>query len=117
MLRVMSSFSGPVPPPAVLREYNEILPGAEFADRIVRMAEKEQDHRHRQEDRVVSIFSRGQVFALILGLAAIAFASYMAHLGHDGKALSAMLATILILAGTLAFNKHLKDEAAPKKKA
>jgi hypothetical protein len=37
------SYHGPIPPPALFRQFEEILPGV--ADRILRMAEKEQDHR------------------------------------------------------------------------
>lgn len=36
-------FSGPLPHPQTLRQYDEVLPGA--AERILRMAEKQQDHR------------------------------------------------------------------------
>jgi uncharacterized membrane protein len=38
---------GPIPPPDQFREYNAILPGS--ADRILAMAEKEQNHRHAWE--------------------------------------------------------------------
>lgn len=37
------SFRGPLPPPALYEHYEEVLSGS--ADRILRMAEKEQDHR------------------------------------------------------------------------
>ena len=48
---VSESFSGPLPPPCVLREYNEIVPG--LADRIVAQAERQTDHRISLENRVV----------------------------------------------------------------
>jgi len=38
-------FSGPLPSPDHLEKYNEILPGA--ADRIIKMAEKEQENRSK----------------------------------------------------------------------
>lgn len=37
-------FTGPLPPPEQLLQYEQISPG--FADRIVTMAEKEQENRH-----------------------------------------------------------------------
>lgn len=46
-----ASFSGPLPPPALLRQYEEILPGT--AERIVSMAEKEQGHRHLQDSQAL----------------------------------------------------------------
>jgi len=39
----LATFSGPPPPPAMSRGYEEVLPGS--AERILRTAEKEQDHR------------------------------------------------------------------------
>ena len=47
----VSTFSGPIPPPEVLAGYEQITPG--MADRIVRMAEKQSDHRIKQENRMV----------------------------------------------------------------
>ena len=44
---VQVDWSAPMPPPAVLQRYEETLPGA--ADRILTMAEKQQDHRQEQE--------------------------------------------------------------------
>jgi len=37
------SWAGPLPLPNVLREYDSIVPNA--ADRIIKMAEKQEDHR------------------------------------------------------------------------
>jgi len=41
------SFSGPIPPPHILAEYENILPGA--ADRILAMSEKQSNHRQNLE--------------------------------------------------------------------
>ena len=41
----MSSFSGPLPPPRGLDDYDRICPGA--ADRIIKMAEAEQRSAHK----------------------------------------------------------------------
>ena len=40
---VTEQFSGPIPHPSILRDYDQITPG--IGDRIVAMAEKEQAHR------------------------------------------------------------------------
>lgn len=48
-LEVAIQFSGPVPPPAILRGINDIVPGA--ADRIIAMAENEQAHAHDMDRR------------------------------------------------------------------
>lgn len=44
---VERSFHGPLPPPEVLRDYGEVIPG--LPDKIVEMAENEQKHRHDLE--------------------------------------------------------------------
>lgn len=46
--QVSQSFEGPIPPPAILQQYNAIVPDA--AERILRMAEQENQHRQQQED-------------------------------------------------------------------
>lgn len=43
-----TSFSGPLPPPEILAGYDKVVNGA--AERIIRMAEKEMEHRHKNED-------------------------------------------------------------------
>ena len=41
--RSLESFEGPLPPPAVLEGYERVLPGS--AERILRMAEQQAEHR------------------------------------------------------------------------
>ncbi len=85
-----TSFSGPIPSPATLDEYNQISPG--LADRIVSMAETQATHRREIEHKAMSAdisdqskkFSEariGQFCALIIGLAAIAAGTYAATNG------------------------------------
>lgn len=45
-------FSGPIPPAAELKAYEQVVSGA--ADRIISMAEGEADHRRRQEEKLVN---------------------------------------------------------------
>ena len=64
-------FSGPIPPPSVLRGYEEVCPGA--AQDIINMAKKEQDHRHDRErggqEAAIADTKRGQWLGL--GIAVI----------------------------------------------
>ena len=61
-----ASFSGPIPPPAMLGKYEEHLTGS--AERIVRMAEKEQEHRHNWEDSVLASMDRDTKRSQWMGL-------------------------------------------------
>lgn len=47
-----TSYSGPIPPPDVLERFNQIIPKG--AHRILKMAEKQQAHRHALETKVIS---------------------------------------------------------------
>lgn len=44
---IASRFSGPIPPPNVLKDYEEVIPGS--ADRIISMAEMQLHHRMTME--------------------------------------------------------------------
>lgn len=46
-------FMGPIPPPSVLKEYEQLLPGA--ANRILEMAENQVKHRHEIENKQINI--------------------------------------------------------------
>lgn len=75
-----ASFTGPLPPPSMFSHYNEVLPGA--AERILRITEKEQDHRIAWESKALTLGARnnliGQVFGLIALVLCIGSATYMA---------------------------------------
>jgi uncharacterized membrane protein len=71
-----AQFSGPMPHPAMLAEYEKVQPG--LADRIVAMAEKEQAHHHEMAKEIVLAQSKdlkmarrektfGQICGLLIG--------------------------------------------------
>lgn len=76
----VSISSGPLPTPDILKEYDVALPGA--AERIMIMAEKEQEHRHNFDNKCRETDSRdsllGIVFALILGLGTMVAGAFIA---------------------------------------
>lgn len=83
-----TSHSGWLPPPSVLAEYNSVVPG--LAERIIRMPEREQEHRHRvveghaQED--TRLKRRGQLFALASVVMLLSLAALLAFLGEPAWA-------------------------------
>lgn len=70
---VTRQFMGPLPPPEVLKAYNEALPDG--ANRIVTAFEKQGDHRRQTE-------TRGQKYALWIALSAIVAAVVCALQGQ-----------------------------------
>jgi uncharacterized membrane protein len=75
---------GPLPSPAMLREYEDVVPG--LAERIVRLTEKEQDHRHysdkRNFDDSLDIAKRGQHYGLVVVLVGFFISAALVLLGH-----------------------------------
>jgi uncharacterized membrane protein len=64
------TYAAPLPPANEFSGYEKALPGA--ADRILKMAEQEAEHRRNNENTVVNesvkISKKGQLFAFIISL-------------------------------------------------
>ena len=79
------SFSGPIPPPSMLGEYDAVHDG--LANRIVAMAESEQAHRQSLESNSVSAAikteGRGQNYALLISVLIISGALYLIDSGKE----------------------------------
>lgn len=82
---VSQQFSGPIPPPHILGDYDKVQAG--FAERIISMAEKEQAHRHGIEHHAlsseISILKRGQFFALIVSLVILGGSMFLIYSGKE----------------------------------
>jgi len=79
-----SSFSGPLPPPATLEGYENILPGA--ADRIIKMAEQNANTRLSLDNKIVESdikrSKKGQYLGFILSVLFIGAAILCAYLNQ-----------------------------------
>ncbi|MDQ6957470.1 MAG: DUF2335 domain-containing protein [Mariprofundaceae bacterium] len=102
---VVSHHSGPLPAPNDFAAYNEVIPGA--AERILRLAEIESEHRRNQEKKAMERMHRetllGQIFALTIGLSGILASVYLAVI--DQVAASLMLGGGTLVALVTAFIK------------
>jgi uncharacterized membrane protein len=94
--QTMQSFAGPLPPPSMLVEYNGAVQGG--AERIMVMAEKQQEHRHQIESRVVWSNTTDQRIGLILGfivMMSVAGAGiWCVSIGKDTTGLSALITSV-----------------------
>ena len=76
-------WSGPLPDPQSLGDFDAIIPYG--AERIMRMSEKEQDHRIEFENARLNIMAgdtrRGHYLGLIISICAIIGAVYTASIG------------------------------------
>jgi uncharacterized membrane protein len=90
-------FRGPLPPPELLDHYEKILPGG--AERIFRMAEKEQDHRHALEKTLPELAKWGQRFGFFLGMAGILGGVYLVATGKSIEGFGVFLVSLGSLVG------------------
>lgn len=96
-VKTSAFFTGPLPPPQILAQYEQITPG--FADRIMRLTEDQQAHRIKMESCVIpetiNVNKRGQIFAFIITILAIIAMGYFAYQGMQ----LAVIAMALVLCG------------------
>ncbi len=86
-------FSGPLPTPEAFARYNEVQPDA--ADRILGMAEKEQEIRHEAQRGAIANDRHRIVAATIIALAIVAVAGMATWLGQASIAIPLGLAGLL----------------------
>ena len=89
--RTSTIFSGPLPPPEVLKAYQQLDPT--FPERLMARVEEEGRHRRQLENRVLEShlessrsrargFMRGQIFALVTSLTALGVATAVTLAGY-----------------------------------
>lgn len=73
------TYSGPIPHPQLLREFNDVIPDG--ANRIMIMAEKQSEHRRNLEEKIVNANNRdsllGIIFALVIALVIIGSGTFL----------------------------------------
>ncbi len=103
IVKASKSYSGPLPPPEDLREYEHIQKGA--ADRIIVVLEKQVEHRIEQESKIVDnehdLSKRGQYMGFVLCLFFGGMATYLGLKGHD--VLAGVIVSVLIIAIAVIF--------------
>lgn len=108
------AYQGPLPHPDLLKKFEEITPGA--AERILLMAEKEQQHRHQLEIEIVtkennnikseiSLKNKGLFCAFILALLIIVGGIYLLMTNKSLEGFGLILGTIGMIIAPFFFNK------------
>lgn len=109
------AFSGPMPP-QMLAAYEEILEGS--ADRILRQVEENGKHRRRLESAVVGadlrLESRGQWFAFLLALTALAGGIGLIAFGKPIAGASIAIIAVGPLAGMFVWTKRKEGRGAAR---
>lgn len=111
-------FEGPLPPPEILIRYNDAVPDA--AERILRMAERNQEHRQRLEAVVIPAKvrseSRGQLIGLTLALAVIGCGTYVIAIGASGYGFAMILSDLAALVSVFVYVDYRKRKELDRKR-
>ena len=94
-------FSGPLPHPDHLREYENILPGS--ADRVIRMAEEQAQHRRQLETLVFTsntkLEARGQILGFLIAITALVGGGYIMASGQSVWGAAVAISAVAGLSG------------------
>lgn len=104
----------PIPAPEILEKYEKLHAGT--LNRILSMAEKEQNHRHEADDEILSqnrelvesatsLKTLGLLSGFIISLTTIIGAIYLLSIGRTIEGLSTMLGILGSLVGIFIYGK------------
>ncbi len=118
-IQTTSTTQGPIPSGAELQRYESVMPGA--ADRIFKMAETNQTHRHAIEAKVVdgnvTSQARGQLFAFILSLVIVAAGGVLLYLGKTSTGLWLILGDVSVIATVFIGGKLIQRKERAERRA
>ena len=112
-MQVQKMHSGPLPDPETLIQYNSVIPNG--ADRIMIMAEKQQEHRISIEKTIIKSQSNqsrlGQIFGLIMGLVGIGSGTYLASIGSTTVGGIIAGTTVVSLVSVFVIGKRMQQKS------
>lgn len=112
------SFSGPLPPPQLLKQYNDVVPNG--AERLMQMAERQQGHRHDLENVVINgnvkAEARGQWMGLLISVVVIVAGTYLAAMGKQITGGLLVGVDVVALASVFVIGKQKQQRELDKKK-
>lgn len=115
---MMAQYSGPIPPPEFLRQYESVVPGA--ADRIMRTFERQMEHRQSLESRVIDSDIKqagaGMRWGGILSALALILAFFLAVSGSPGWAAAVSVGQVATLATVFVKASHDRKAAREKQR-
>lgn len=116
--RFSQEFSGPIPHPELFAKYEDVLPGS--ADRILKMAEIQSEHRQHLEKSVINSniqdSKRGQYFAFILALVLIIGGFYLIANDKDLSGFSLIIGSTGTLVGIFIYGRKSERKEREEKR-
>jgi len=116
---ISRQFSGPIPPPDVLREYDNILPGS--AERLIKMAEVQSAHRQGLESKVIGSdvyrANAGLWIGAIVAALSIAAGSYLVSIDHDVAGTTIATGVVVSLVGVFVYGTISRRQERSRKES
>ena len=104
-------FSGPIPPPNTLEKYEEVLPGS--ANRILKMAESQAQHRQNLEASVISsdiwMEKAGLGVASLLGSLILIGSIWLINIGKDIAGFAIIIGESAVFLGIFLYSRRKRQ--------
>lgn len=91
----VSRFTGPIPPPHLLSEYDQVLPG--LAARLVTLAEDEAIHRRGIQRRQMRLAEGGLLSAFVIAMTVILGGIFLIYEGATKEGIGSIIAALTSL--------------------
>jgi uncharacterized membrane protein len=92
----------------MLNDYNSVLPG--LAERIVQMAESEQNHNHQMQRWYVVAHFTGQAAAFVIALAGLIVGGLLINAGHNIAGLATLFGGLGPVVGAFLYRQIKTDD-------
>lgn len=107
----LESHSGPLPNPEQLQKYSVVV--KDGAERIFKMAELEQVHRHTMERRSLFSVFLGQISALLIVLLGVGGGLGLVMMGKPTEGFSSVIGSVALLAGVYVYDRWDRKAKVP----
>jgi uncharacterized membrane protein len=115
-VETITAHQGPIPAPEIISGYEKVLAGS--ADRIIKMAEMEQLHRHKlqlkRQTQIGLVTLAGQVSAFLLGCIGIVGGILLLYNNKSITGFGTFLTSFAALIGLYFYNKKPNRPSPPQ---
>ncbi len=114
----IEAFSGPLPPPAILAQYDALVPGT--AARILETAEGQTRHRQSLEraaiEHDITQARRGLTYGFVVVCLCLVLSAAFVFTGHDQAGIAVVVTTLGTVAGTFIFGTQRRQAERREKR-
>ena len=117
LIQQHSSFSGPLPPPEVLKKFDEVVPGS--AERIIKLAEGQFAHRTELERKVIasdiSSSKLGQILGFVIAIVGLVCSVIISIYGNQIAGTILGVGTLASLVSVFMYGSRTRSQERERK--